>query len=101
VSEYDDATRLEPGDDHTRRHGIFHEEWMIGNAVNGGLVMATALRALGELLADDPTETTEHVDPVVLSAYFMTASRPGPFTVTTEVMRCGRTLSTGQMTIHQ
>ena len=51
---------------------------MIGNAVNGGLVMATALRALGEHLAADPTETTEHVDPVVLSAYFMTASQPGP-----------------------
>jgi len=101
VSEYDDATRLEAGDDPTRWHGTFHEEWMIGNAVNGGLVMATALRALGGHLDADPTETTEHVDPVVLSAYFMTASRPGPFTVTTEVMRCGRTLSTGQMAIHQ
>jgi len=101
VSEYDDATRLETGEDPSQRHGTFHEEWMIGNAVNGGLVMTTALRALGEHLAADPTETTEHVDPVVLSAYFMTASQPGPFTVTTEVMRCGRTLSTGQMTIHQ
>jgi len=101
VSEYDDATRLEAGDDPTQRHGAFHEDWMIGNAVNGGLVMTTALRALGEHLAADPTETTEHIDPVVLSAYFMTASQPGPFTVTTEVMRCGRKLSTGQMAIHQ
>ena len=101
MSEYDDATRLEPGGDPTQRHGMFHEDWMIGNAVNGGLVMSTALRALGEHLVADPTETTEHVDPVVLSAYFMTASQPGPFTVTTEVMRCGRKLSTGQMTIHQ
>ncbi len=101
MSEYDDATRLETGDSPTQRHGTFREEWMIGNAVNGGLVMTTALRALGEHLVSDPTETTEHVDPVVLSAYFLTASRPGPFTVTTEVMRCGRMLSTGQMTIHQ
>lgn len=101
MSEYDDAIRLEAGDDPSRRHGTFHEEWMIGNAVNGGLVMSTALQALGAHLAADPTETTEHVDPVVLSAYFMTASQPGPFTVTTEVMRCGRRLSTGQMTIHQ
>ncbi len=74
---------------------------MIGNAVNGGLVMSTALTALGQHLAADPTETTQHVDPVVLSAYFMTASQPGPFSVTTEVMRCGRKLSTGQVTIHQ
>jgi acyl-CoA thioesterase len=101
VSEYDDATRLEPGGDPATRHGTFHEEWMIGNAVNGGLVMATALTALGQHLAADPAETTDHHDPVVLSAYFMTASLPGPFTVTTEVMRCGRRLSTGQMTIHQ
>ncbi len=101
MSEYDDATRLEAGDDPATRHGTFHEEWMIGNAVNGGLVMATALTALGQHLAADPTETTEHHDPVVMSAYFMTASLPGPFTVTTEVMRCGRRLSTGQMTIHQ
>ena len=101
MSEYDEATRLEAGDDPTTRHGTFHEEWMIGNAVNGGLVMATAMTALGQHLAADPTETTEHHDPVVMSAYFMTASLPGPFTVTTEVMRCGRRLSTGQMTIHQ
>ena len=55
MSEYDDATRLEPGGDPTQRHGMFHEDWMIGNAVNGGLVMSTALRALGEHLVADPT----------------------------------------------
>ena len=74
---------------------------MIGNAVNGGLVMAIGLTALGQHLAADEAETTPHQDPVVLSAYFMTASQPGPFTATTEVMRCGRMLSTGQITIHQ
>jgi acyl-CoA thioesterase len=74
---------------------------MIGNAVNGGLVMAIGLTALGQHLAADEAETTPHQDPVVLSAYFMTASQPGPFTARTEVMRCGRMLSTGQITIHQ
>lgn len=101
MSEYDDAVRLEPGPAADERTGTFHEDWMIGNAVNGGLVMAAALTALGEHLAADPAEATRHVDPVVLSAYFMTASQPGPFTATTEVMRCGRALSTGQVSIAQ
>jgi acyl-CoA thioesterase len=63
--------------------------------------MATALTALGQHLAADPAEATRHVDPVVVSAYFLTASQPGPFTATTEVMRCGRALSTGQVSIVQ
>ncbi|MEO7753978.1 MAG: thioesterase family protein [Terracoccus sp.] len=101
MSEYDDETRLEAGDGPGVHHGTFHEEWMIGNAVNGGLVMAAGLGALGRHLSADPGERTPHADPVVLSAYFMTASTPGPFTVTTEAMRCGRALSTGQISISQ
>ena len=101
MSEYDDAIRLEPGKAPHVHSGTFHEEWMIGNAVNGGLVMAAAVTALGQHLAADPAESTRHVDPVVASAYFMTASVPGPFTATTEIMRCGRALSTGQVSITQ
>ena len=101
MSEYDDAIRLEPSNDEARRTGTFSEDWMIGNAVNGGLVMATALGALGQHLAADPAEQTAHRDPVVMSAYFMTASQPGPFAVTTEIMRCGRMLSTGQISLSQ
>ena len=41
---------------------------MIGNAVNGGVVMAAGLTRPGQHLSHDPTETTEHVDPVVVSA---------------------------------
>lgn len=101
MSSYDEVTRLEPGASDGVRHGAFDEGWVIGNAVNGGLVMATGLIALGQHLALDPDEPTLHADPVVLSAYFMTASQPGPFTATTEVMRTGRRLSTGQISILQ
>ncbi|MEO7448731.1 MAG: thioesterase family protein [Humibacillus sp.] len=101
VSEYDDAIRLEPAEDPTRRTGNFSADWMIGNAVNGGFVMAAGLAALGQHLAADPAERTPHPDPVVLSAYFMTASAPGPFTATTELMRTGRMLSTGQISLSQ
>lgn len=101
MTEYDDAIALEPGDRPDQRHGTFSEDWMIGNAVNGGLVMAAGLTALGQHLAHDPSESTTHLDPVVQSAYFMTACQPGPFTARTEVMRTGRTLSTGQISISQ
>jgi acyl-CoA thioesterase len=74
---------------------------MIGNAVNGGVVMAAALTALGQHLSHDPAETTPHIDPVVVSAYFMTASLPGEFTVSSEVMRTGRLLSTGEVSVAQ
>lgn len=102
MSEYDEAMRLEAGTaPATTRHGGFSESWMIGNAVNGGVVMAAGLTALGQHLSHAPAETTRHVDPVVVSAYFMTAASPGPFTALTEVMRTGRRLSTGQISIAQ
>lgn len=101
MTEYDDAMSLHRGETPSLRTGTFHEEWMIGNAVNGGVVMAAGLTALGQHLAASAEETTPHADPVVLSAYFMTAASPGPFTVTSEVMRCGRMLSTGQISVHQ
>lgn len=101
VSEYDDVIRLEPTDHPDRRQGAFTESWMIGNAVNGGVVMAAGLTALRQHLSTDPQEVAEHVDPVVLSAYFMTASAPGPFTATTELMRAGRRLTTGQVSVWQ
>jgi acyl-CoA thioesterase len=101
MSEYDEAVRLEPGDSGSTRRGTFSESWMIGNAVNGGVVMATGLTALRQHLAADPDEETKHVDPVVVSAYFLTASAPGPFTATTELMRAGRRLSTGQISVSQ
>ena len=100
VSEYDEAIRLEPGDTPATRHGAFSESWMIGNAVNGGVDGGWA-DGPGQHLSHAPAETTHHVDPVVLSAYFMTAATPGPFTAVTEMMRPGRRLSTGQISIAQ
>jgi acyl-CoA thioesterase len=101
VTEFDDAIRLTRGAGPEERHGSFDEGWMIGNAVNGGLVMSAGVAALGQHLAADARETTPHSDPVAVSAYFMTASLPGPFTVTTEILRTGRSLSTGELRITQ
>ncbi|MEU7059885.1 thioesterase family protein [Streptomyces sp. NPDC046197] len=67
--------------------------WTIINAVNGGYLLAV----LGRALAD----TLPHRDPFTISAHYLTASQPGPAVVRTDVVRTGRTLSTGQASLLQ
>src|SRR5680860_284035 len=52
---------------------------LIGAGVNGGLLLALAANALRHSFAD-----TGHTDPVSISAYYLTASRPGAVTLHTE-----------------
>ncbi|WP_073947718.1 thioesterase family protein [Streptomyces kebangsaanensis] len=67
--------------------------WTIINAVNGGYLLAVLGRALADALP--------HPDPFTISAHYLTASRPGPAVVRTDVARTGRTLSTGQASLFQ
>ncbi|GAA5031075.1 thioesterase family protein [Streptomyces siamensis] len=67
--------------------------WTIINAVNGGYLLAVLGRALAEALP--------HADPFTISAHYLTASQPGPAVVRTDVVRTGRTLSTGQASLFQ
>ncbi|GAA1007627.1 hypothetical protein STXM2123_4370 [Streptomyces sp. F-3] len=80
-----------------RAPGVYDTElsagWTIGNAVNGGYLLAVLGRALGHALP--------HPDPFTISAHYLTASRPGPAVVRTQVARTGRTLSTGQASLFQ
>lgn len=91
-SEFDRDTALtlrEPG-----VHDIdLSAGWTIINAVNGGYLLAVLGRALGE--------TLPHRDPFSISAHYLTASQPGPAVVRTDVVRAGRTLSTGQASLFQ
>ena len=77
--------------------GRFTHEWMIGNAVNGGVVMSLATTALRRQLAG----SNGHQDLLAFSGYFLTPSAPGEVAVETTVLRSGRTLSTGQMSVSQ
>ncbi|WP_028805300.1 thioesterase family protein [Streptomyces sp. 142MFCol3.1] len=67
--------------------------WTIINAVNGGYLLAVLGRALAAALP--------HADPFTISAHYLTASQPGPAVVRTDVVRTGRTLSTGQASLFQ
>lgn len=67
--------------------------WTIVRAVNGGYLLAVVGRALREVLPHD--------DPLTITAHYLTASEPGPAEIRTEVVRAGRTLSTGQASLYQ
>lgn len=91
-SEFDRDTEL------TRREpGVYDIDlsagWTIISAVNGGYLLAVLGRALADALP--------HADPFTISAHYLTASSPGPAVVRTDVVRTGRTLSTGQASLFQ
>ncbi|WP_069770498.1 thioesterase family protein [Streptomyces sp. LUP30] len=91
-SEFDRDTAL------TRRApGVYDIDlsagWTIISAVNGGYLLAVLGRALSDALP--------HGDPFTISAHYLTASQPGPAVVRTDVIRTGRTLSTGQASLLQ
>lgn len=70
--------------------------WQIGAGVNGGMLLATMANALRSTLSDGG-----HVDPVSVTGYYLSASRPGPATVHTQVLRSGRSMSTGTASLVQ
>ncbi|MEU0831537.1 thioesterase family protein [Streptomyces sp. NPDC056231] len=80
-----------------REEGVYDAElsagWTIIQAVNGGYLLAMLGRALGEALP--------HSDPFSVSAHYLTASVPGPAVIRTQVVRTGRSLSTGQASLFQ
>ncbi|NEA66745.1 thioesterase family protein [Streptomyces sp. SID12488] len=80
-----------------RAPGVYDIElsagWTVLGAVNGGYLLAV----LGRALAD----TLPHGDPFSVSAHYLTASRPGPAVVRTDVVRGGRSLSTGTASLFQ
>lgn len=91
-SEFDRDTAV------TRREtGVYDIDlnvgWTIQNALNGGYLLAVLGRALADALP--------HADPFSISAHYLTASRPGPAVVRTDVIRTGRRLSTGQASLFQ
>ncbi len=95
--EFDRALRLAPAEDPAVAHGELDDIWRIRNGINGGLLMALGAAGLRRVLDVDG----RHPDPLALSAYFLSPSVAGPVTVRTEVLRTGRTMSTGEFALGQ
>ncbi|MEU0932642.1 thioesterase family protein [Embleya sp. NPDC005971] len=94
LHELDRDTRCVPRPDAS---GVYDTtlspDWAFGMGLNGGYLLALAGRALGAALP--------HPDPFTITAHYLTTSHPGPAEVRTEVLRTGRTLSTGTARIVQ
>lgn len=95
---HDRRQRVRPGHGrHPAGAGVYDVDlsagWTIINAVNGGYLLAVLGRALADALP--------HSDPFTVSAHYLTASQPGPAVIRTDVVRAGRTLSTGQASLFQ
>jgi hypothetical protein len=67
--------------------------WAIGDALNGGYLLGVVARAL--------TDGMPHPHPFTVSTHFLSATAPGPATVRTELVRSGRSLSTGTASLLQ
>ncbi|WP_354643557.1 thioesterase family protein [Kitasatospora camelliae] len=94
-SEFDQGIALEPhGSEAGRYEAELGAGWQIGGGVNGGLLLAVAGHALSLAHGD-------HRDPLSISGYYLSTSRPGPASVRTEVIRRGNSLSTGQAVLSQ
>ncbi|WP_328957679.1 thioesterase family protein [Kitasatospora purpeofusca] len=100
-SEFDQGIALTPHPDEPGRYdGELGAGWQIGGGVNGGLLLAVAGHALSLAHTARP-ESAGHTDPVSISGYYLSAATPGPATVRTDVVRTGRTLSTGTAALSQ
>ncbi|MFF8771752.1 thioesterase family protein [Kitasatospora sp. NPDC015120] len=100
-SEFDQGIALTPHPDEPGRYdGELGAGWQIGGGVNGGLLLAVAGHALSLAHTARP-ESAGHADPVSISGYYLSAATPGPATVRTEVIRTGRSLSTGTAALSQ
>ena len=76
--------------------GHLGEGWLIGHAINGGVLMA-----LGLVAAADGLTASGHTTPLTWSAHFLSAAVAGPVEVSTEVLRTGRSVSTTHVQLVQ
>ncbi|MGH3736274.1 MAG: thioesterase family protein [Micromonosporaceae bacterium] len=92
--EYDADTAVTPADAPGRYTAAVNDRWSaIGSRPNGGYVLGIALRALRAELTKP--------DPLVVSAYFLRPTVPGPVTVATELVRTGKRVDTGEVRLAQ
>ncbi|EAQ00454.1 hypothetical protein JNB_09784 [Janibacter sp. HTCC2649] len=91
MSEFDDIVRI------THGQAELTDGWVIGEAVNGGIVMSLVTQAATEALA----AAGSHTDLVAFSTTFLATSQPGTVDLETTILRTGRSFSTAEVTMSQ
>ena len=87
MSEYDDHIASAPTGEPGEFSATLSEGWLVGGGVNGGYLLGVVGNALRQTFPGKP-------DPVSVSAYYLSASVPGPARVTTQVRRDGGSFAT-------
>lgn len=91
--EFDQAIEVAPTGD-GRYAAELDGGWHVGGGVNGGILLATVGNAIRHALPAKP-------DPFAVSAAYLSASTPGPATVSTRVLREGGRVATVQAELSQ
>ncbi|MBZ5740073.1 thioesterase family protein [Nocardioides mangrovi] len=91
--EFDAQTAVRPEGD-GRYAAELAEGWVVGGGVNGGYLLAVIGTALRATFPAKP-------DPVAVSAYYLSAARPGPATVAVDVRREGGRVATASVELVQ
>ncbi|MDP3968607.1 MAG: thioesterase family protein [Nocardioides sp.] len=96
---FDDAVTAKPESTTPGRYEAqLSDDWSIGAGVNGGFLLAL----LGNTLRTAVSEAGgSHPDPVSISATYLSAATAGPAYLDTDVIRTGRSVSTGTVALHQ
>ncbi len=84
--EWDDHIAVTPSSDGEFKADLA-DGWGVGGGLNGGYLMATIGNALSQATPGKP-------DPIAVSAYYLSASVPGPATVSTRLVRDGGRFAT-------
>ena len=91
--EFDDQTAVARQDERTYAADLA-VGWSVGGGLNGGYLLAVIGNALRHTFPDKP-------DPVAVSAYYLSASAPGPASVSVDVRRDGGSLATAAADLRQ
>ncbi|TWP34875.1 thioesterase family protein [Leekyejoonella antrihumi] len=93
MTEYDEAIKLTGPDDQGRYTGTLSDDWAIGGAVNGGLLMSLATAAT----AACSTSADGHADPLTYSGVFLSPGTAGEITAYPQILRTGRSMTTAEV----
>lgn len=94
MTEFDDALALTDRGDGTYL-GRLSDDWSIGEAVNGGLLMALSTRAVTFAAPE------HHPHALTWSGLFLSPAAPGEVVVAPTILRAGRSMSTAEVTVRQ
>lgn len=95
MSELGDALHLQQSG--TGWTGELSDDWAIGEAINGGLLMTLATTATSRA----SESVGGHLDPLSFSGVFLSPGSAGPVRIEPRILRSGRSMTTAEVVVSQ